>query len=133
VDDTMGVRVIKARGDPTQVPEGGLLVEHLLAHLSGQAAARDVLDDHVGGALELAEVVDVDDVRVAEPGDRLRLVAEAGDGVRVGRDGLHDLDRPGPLELRVVRPVDHPHGALPDEVLDLVLPQPGPGRYRHGC
>src|SRR5213593_1729859 len=103
-----------------------------VAHPVRQAAAGDVLDDHVRRALELAEVVDVDDVRVAEPGDRLGLVPEAGDRARIGGDRLHDLDRARSLELRVIGAVHHAHRALAYEVLDLVLAQTGPCGYRHG-
>ena len=118
----MAVRVVQAGRDPPQVPERRRPVQDAVGHLPGHAPAGDVLDDHVGRPLELAEVVDVDDVRVPEPGDRLGLVAESGDRVRVGRDRLHDLDRASPLEVRVVGAVDQAHGPLADEILDLVLP-----------
>ena len=45
--------------------------------LGGQAAVRDVLQGEIGGAVELADVVDLHDVRVAQPGDRLRFAGEA--------------------------------------------------------
>jgi len=121
VHDSMAVGVVETRGDPAQVLQGGRLVERALLHPAGEAAAGDVLDDHVGRPLKLAEVVDVDDVGVAQPGDRLRLVAETRHGVGIRGHRLQHLDRPGPLELRVVGAKDHAHGSLSDEVLDLVL------------
>ena len=122
MDDAMAVRVIKPGGDPPEVFQGGGQVDRPMRHRVGQAAARDVLDDHVGGALKVAEVVDVDDVGVAELGDRLGLVAEAGDRIDVGCDRLHDLDRAGPLQLRVIGAIDDAHRPLADEILDLVGP-----------
>ena len=128
----MSVRVVETGRDPTQVPDGAVLVERAVVHLGGQAAAGDVLDDHVRRPLELAEVVYVDDVGVPHLGDRLRLVAEAGDGVGVRRDRLHHLDRPNALQLGVIGAVDHPHRPLADEVLDLVRAQLRPRPDRHG-
>ena len=87
-----------------------------------QASPGDELDDHVRHAVVLAEVVDVDDVRVAHLGDRLRLMAEPSRRVRVGREPLQHLDRAGALQLHVVRAVNEAHRSLADEVLDLVLP-----------
>ena len=81
----------------------------------------------------LAEVVDVDDVRVAQLGDGLGLAPEPGDGVGVRGDRLHHLDRAGAFELGVIGAVDDAHRPLADEVLDLVLAQPGPLPDRHGC
>ena len=129
--DAVVMGVIEAGGDPVQVLQRGRRVELALVHPAGQAAAGHVLDDHVRRPLELAEVVDVDDVRMPHLGDRLGLVAEAGHRVRVGADRLHHLDRAGPLELRVIGAVDQTHGPLADEVLDLVLTQFCPLRDRH--
>src|SRR4029077_7502284 len=60
------------------------------------------------------------------------LVAEPRDRVFVGRDRLHDLDRTGASELRVISAVNDAHRALAYEVLDLVLAQPGSCSDRHG-
>jgi hypothetical protein len=51
----------------------------------GQRAAAQVLHDQVRLAVGLAEVVDVDDVGVADGGRRLGLAQEALHGCRVGR------------------------------------------------
>ena len=120
--DAVAVRVVKPGGDAAEVLQSRRLVGCAVRHRAGEAAAWDVLDDHVRRALVLAEVVDVDDVRVPQLGDGLGLVAEAGDGVRVRRDRLHDLDRTGPFQLRVIGAVDHAHRSLADEILDLVRP-----------
>ena len=93
MDDSVLMRVVEPRRNPAQVLERRRLVEPPAVHAPGQAAAGDVLHDHVGRPLVLPEVVNVDDVRVAKLGDRLGFVPEAGHGVVVRRDGLHHLDR----------------------------------------
>ena len=132
VHHAVSVRIVEARRDPAQVPQRAWPVEVAVDHPGGEAAAGDVLDDHVRRPLELAEVVDVDDVRVPQLGDRLRLVAEPGHGVHIRRDGLHDFDRAGALERGVIGLIDQAHGPLAYEILDLVLSQLGTGRDRHG-
>ena len=56
-----------------------------------QAAALDILQLEEGQAVGLADVVDLDDVGVLEPGDGLGLGEEAdgGDGVGVGAGQDH--------------------------------------------
>src|SRR5260370_15089189 len=112
MDDAVRVSVIETRGDASQVPEGGRLVEPSIRHPCGEASARDVLDHHVGRSLESAEVVDVDDVRVPQLGDGLRLMPEPRHGVAVRRQRVHDLYRPGLLELLMVGGVDYDHCAF---------------------
>ena len=115
------MRVVEAGGDAAQVFQRSRCVERSVAQLVGEASARDVLDDHVRHAVVLPEVVDVDDVRVAHLGDRLRLVAKPCSRVRAGGEPLQDLDGSGALELHVVGAEHEAHRPLPDEVLDLVL------------
>ena len=85
--------VVEPGGDTTQVLQRGLLIQRRLLQLPGEVAARDVLHDHVRGSLVLAEVEDVDDVRMPHLRDGLRFVVEASDGVRTDGDSLEDLDR----------------------------------------
>ncbi len=122
VNDPEPMRVVEAGRDAAEIFQRRGRVEGTVAQLVGEASAGDELDDHVGNAVVLAEVVDVDDVRVAHLGDRLRLVAETRGRVRVGSDPLQYLDRARALQLHVVRAIDEAHRSLADEVLDLVLP-----------
>ena len=124
--------VVETRCDAAEVLDGHRLIELGPAQTVGQAAARDVLHDHVRRSLVFAEVEDVEDVRVAHLGDRLRLMAEARDRVLVRRNRLHDLDGAGARELGVIGAVDDAHGALAYEVLDFILTQLGSGSDRHG-
>ncbi len=122
MDDSQCVRVVQAGGDAAEIFQRRGRIERPVAKPVGEAPARDVLDDHVGHPVVLAEVVDIDDVGVAHLRDRLRFVAEPGRRVGIWGDPLQDLDRSGALQLDVVGPVDQAHGALADEVLDFVLP-----------
>src|SRR4030088_812606 len=126
------VSVVQAGRYAAEVLDRSGLLEDPLAQPVGEAAARDELHDHVRRPLVLAEVVDVEDVRMAHLSDGLRLVPEASGGIGVWRDRLQDLHRAGAFELRVVGAERVAHGTLPDEVLDLVLSELGSGSDRHG-
>jgi len=70
-------------------------VEPPLLHLGSEGAALDVLhDDEERLVVELAEVVELDGVRVRELDDRLGLAVEARDELGVlGELGVQGLDR----------------------------------------
>ena len=77
-----------------------------------EAAPLDHLHGDVVGALRLAAVVDGDDVRMREPGGRLRLAPEALDEEVVLRVALvQDLDGDAAAELLVLGEVDVGHAA----------------------
>ena len=94
--------------------------------------ALEQLHRGVDGALLAAEVVDGEDVRVGEGGDRLRLALEAGERVRVlGEVPRQDLHRDVALELGVARAEHDAHAALAELGDDLVRSEAGPGSERH--
>ncbi len=132
MDDSQRVGVVEAGGHAAQILERRTGFHRSLLHPARKAATGDVLDDHVGRSLVFAEVEYVDDVGVAHLGDGLRLMTETGSRVSVGRYALQDFDGTGALELHVIGAVNDAHGPLADEVLDLVLAQPGSGLNRHG-
>ena len=105
----------------------GQILPYVIAQVVG------AVHDHVRGPFELTEVEDVQDVGMTHTRDRLRLVPEPRHGILVRRERLHDLDRAGSLELRVIGAVDGAHGTLANELLDLVLAQPRSGLDRHGA
>src|SRR2546422_370335 len=123
--------VVEPRGDTTQVFQRGLLIQRALLQLSREVAARDVLHDHVWRPLVVAEIEDVDDVRMAHLSDGLRFVVEASDSVRADGDSLQDLDRTRALELGVIRAINDAHSPLAYELLDLVGAQLRPCLDRH--
>ena len=132
VDDAELVRVVQRVADAAEKCDGRVAVKRAIFDARRQAAAFDVLHDHVRRPFELAEVEDVEDVRVAHMGDRLGLAAEPRRRVQVSTQPLQDLDRAGAFELGVVRTVNDAHGTLANEVLDDVGTQPGSGPDRHG-
>ena len=106
-------------------------------HLAERVAANQ-FDDEVLLALVLVrDVEDLDDVRVAELRDRLRLGVKARLRFdRVAEVRVDDLHRDLARETRVVRAVHGGHSAVPDLLDDLVLGELGQpsarvGRGRH--
>ena len=86
-----------------------------------QVAPLDELQGEVGRAGLLADLVDLDDVRVLQPGDGLGLAAEPlptlGRQVRPGQD---HLEGDGPVQFAVAGAVDHPHAAAADLLQNVV-------------
>ena len=82
----------------------------------------------------LAEFVDLQDVRVGQPGDRLGLALETGQPLRVLRQlfGQH-LDGHVPVESLVAGPEHHAHPAGSDLLDDAVVPEGLTSQIRHGC
>jgi hypothetical protein len=90
--------------------------------LFGERFTADVLHHDVRRALELARVVDIDDVGVVQRGKRAGLTREALAQVgRVEARVQHlDRDQPADLGVAVASQVTRGHTAGPDETLDLV-------------
>ena len=109
-------------GRPLRRPGGAV-------ELPVQAAAGHVLQLEEGQAVGLADVVDLDDVRVLEPGDRLGLGQEAGDGL-----GRRHGRRPGSssgagaIEPDLACLVDDAHAAAAQLAEDLIAGDRGRGR-----
>ena len=84
-----------------------------LAELGGQVAAGDELGDEVEAAVELAVVVDRDDVRAAHLREHGGLAGEPGAVVGVaGEVGRDDLQRDLAVEAGVAGGVHEAHAAL---------------------
>ena len=81
----------------------------------------------------MPEVVQRDDVRVRERGDRARLPLEAGEGIGVAGEPLgHDFDGDLAAEARVARTVDLPHAAHAEDGDDLVGAEASAWGESHG-
>ena len=92
--------------------------------MPGQVPTLDQLHAEVGLVVFLADLVDRDDVRVVELGDRLGLVPEAAEIVRAGqRTGPDQLEGHQAIELVLTRPIDDPHAAPGDFLEELILTQ----------
>jgi hypothetical protein len=88
----------------------------LLGLPGGQGDARDVLHDDEHPAVEVAGLVDLDDVGVRDAGERVGLALAAQQVVRAR--GAEHLDGDVAVELRVVGEVDPRHGPLAERAHD---------------
>ncbi len=96
---------------PTQGPDqlsGGAGRLRLVGETLGQVAF-DVFQDEVRPPLVLADLVELDDVGVAQPGHRHRFAVEARPVARVGTACVEQhLQGHHPLDAGVLGPEDHP-------------------------
>jgi hypothetical protein len=99
---------------------------------AGQGLAGHVLHGREHLVAEHAGVVHRDDVGVLQLGQRLGLAQHPGVGLGVaGRGGrAHQLERDGPIQLRVVGLVDHAHAAAADQLEHHVTADLAAGRQR---
>ncbi len=92
-----------------------------------QLVAADELHDEVGDVAFFAEIVDLDDVRVIEPGHGVRLAHEPHreilGGLLVELADQNGLDRHLAVELGIERLVDDAHRPLAEDALELVATQ----------
>src|SRR5262249_33939568 len=87
-----------------------------------QAVASDELHEEVVEAVALAEVIDGDNVGVAEPGEGAGLAGEAlGEGGIPAGNRRQDLEGGQPIEPRLVGLVDRSHATAADQLQDLQL------------
>ena len=98
----------------------GLLTARRPATPRAQRAPLDVLHRQEDAARVLAEVVDGDDVGMADARHRLRLAHQADAG-RLAAHG-EELERHGAVQQRIVRGNDVGHPAAPDGRKDHVAP-----------
>ena len=121
VHDPLPVRLVERVGDLD--PEAQRLVERerALAQAVAERFALEELHDEVLGLALASHVVQRADVRMRQLGNRLGLALEALAGLgRRGQVRRQDLDGDGPLEPRVLSPVDFPHAARADRRQDFV-------------
>jgi hypothetical protein len=92
--DAPGVRRGETPGDLLRPVHGLRLRDRPAVELPAQRLALEQLGDRVRDAVLRAEVVDREDVRVRQRGDRLSLALEARERVRIRRQVRRkDLDR----------------------------------------
>src|SRR5260370_30679885 len=123
MQNALGVRMIERACDWPQDPDG-LLEIHRAAEALRESSTLHELEDQIGDAALLAEIEDVEDVRVLEPRDRSRLLLKTFAVTLVlGEEIRQDLDRDIAFEGGVVGPVDRRHSAPADAGDDPVLAQ----------
>ncbi len=94
VDDPALVGVVEGPGQLLDEPRGLARRLGIARELLLEAAARGVFQHQVALPLELADLVDLHEVGVLEPGRGLGLVAEAGGDLGIGVDpGADHLER----------------------------------------
>ncbi len=80
------------------------------------------LHDRDGQAVDDRQLVNRQDARVRQRGDRPRLGLEPAPHLGIGRDvRSHDFDGDVAIEPRVAGAIHLAHAARPDELDDLVL------------
>jgi hypothetical protein len=116
------VSIIEGRGnlldDALRSPcwQGALLVDELF-----EGEAFEVLHDDKVGAVVVTDVVDDDDIGMAELGSRAGLSLEALDELLVeGELGREDLDGHVAIEGRLEGAVDHGHAPTSQLFDDLI-------------
>ncbi len=93
-------------------------------HELPEVRAFHVFHEDVVKPARLAEVVDIDDVRVVELRQRARLAGKARDEIRRERiDWRQDFQRDESIELNLPRLVNDAHPAAPEQFEDLELRQ----------
>ncbi len=83
-----------------------------------QGLALDELHGDEGGALELTDLVDLDDIRMGDAGHGLGLSEQAGVAVAIGEQ---QFDGDLSIEILVVGGVDHPHAASSHAVQEHIV------------
>ena len=122
MDEPAGVRCVERRGDlRADRDRPGRLERALGPEQGAEVAAVHEPHREVDAAVDVARVVDRDDVRVLQRHHELRLAGEALAEPLVPRQGGRDeLQRDGPLQAQVVGPVHDAHPAAADQLLDPV-------------
>jgi hypothetical protein len=134
VDHPVGVGV-RQRRQELEAQRGRHLGRHHAALLEDLAEGRPAnqLGDQVLVVFAgFAHVVDVDDVRMTQLGDGLRLGDEAGDGLaRIPQMGVNHLDRDFATQPAVARAIHRGHPAMTELLEEVVLGELG--HSPHSC
>ena len=122
VDDAMGVRVLQRLADLRGVVQRLSGAEYaVLCHALLERLALDELHDDILRLSAVADIVDRDDIRLREHGDRVRLRLEAVFQLGVRRHLIaQDLDGDIAVQLVAHGLVNDRHAAAADDLQDLV-------------
>src|SRR5262249_16356542 len=87
--------------------------------------AIDVFHRDIVLAMRFANLVNRHDSGVTQSADRLWLTAEAFDAFRAGiAPKQQQLERDDPIETHLMRPINHPHPAMRNFLLQHEIPKP---------
>lgn len=127
VHEALGVRRVERAGHLLDEGDGAVRRQRTVVQDLREIAALDQAHVDEQHPVDLAEVVDGDDVRVREARHRLRFAGEALAELRILRGRcVQQLQRDVPIALRVGREVDLAHAAAAEQAADLVRPQRAP-------
>ncbi len=133
MDDAQLVRLADAAGQHADHRRGPVRRPGGAVEPGLQAAPFDVLHLVVHAAVAIADVIDLRDVGVMEPGDGLGLRLESDGRVPAGVvAGQDHLQRAQPVEPELPGQVHDPHAAAPQLFEDLVAGHDRPGPLRPG-
>ena len=126
VDHAVAVRLLDAASQQLDEP-GGLAGRPATAvEPGGEIAAVEVFQDEIRVPVLIAQAVNLDDVGVMEPGDRLAFGAETGHRHGGAVAPEDHLERDGAIQRHLTRLVHDPHPAPADLRLDLEPLRRGP-------
>jgi hypothetical protein len=132
VHDAALVRGRESAGDLQREVDRLARVERRPGEPRPQGLSLEELRDGVGDVALDAEIVDGEDVRMRQGGDRLGFPLEARARFRVAREMLwQDLDRDVAIQLRVAGAIDLSHPARAQRRQNLVRAEASSGRQRH--
>jgi hypothetical protein len=121
VDDPLLVRRVDGAGQGLHQPGGVPGRQRRALEALRQAAAVHILQGEVRAAPGLADLEDLDNVGVLQPGHRLRLPPEAGQVLLPGVGARQeDLEGHDAAEGHLPRPVDHAHAAATEFFQHLI-------------
>jgi len=121
VDDASAVGRLHRLGQRLQQRRRLARRQRGVAELAVEAAAWAELHRQERLPVVLADLEDLDDVGVLQPGNRLGLGAEAGQGVRTGVTAIADhFQRHNAVEPDLPGLVNEAHAALAERLQDLV-------------
>ena len=124
VHDLFGMRRGEAVRDFDRVLDGLVHRQRSAGHPRPERLAVQELGHRIPEATLRADVVERQDVRVAERGDGLRLLREQHQPRGIGSECLEeDLDGHFALQPLVARAVDHARSARPDLLENLIVTQ----------
>jgi hypothetical protein len=135
VDEAAPVRGVERRADLADDPHRALGRERPLPHDGGeQVGAVDEPHRDIELAVDLPGLVDRDHVRVVDRRSEHRFALEALAELAVAREVVGDqLQRDGPRERDLGRPVHTAHAALAGDAVDLISREDGARhQFRHG-
>jgi hypothetical protein len=125
MNNTVPVRAIESTGNLDRISKGFFQRQRSLLQPLCKSLSVEILHDDVSGAVIVADIIELANVRMIEAGDgasfTLESLAVFGPGFR---SMPQDLDRYSALEAQVFRSIDFTHAPSAKQGHDFIRPQP---------